>query len=115
MAQRPSLDCQACGACCMNAAENGAEGRCDYVAIEPGARLLSRVDLLRKFVVLADPAQGRVAPSHLRMLADGRCAALRGTLGQRVSCAIYHLRPRPCRTVQPGDGDCLRARLENGL
>jgi len=110
-----ALDCQSCGACCMNAAENCAEGRSDYVAIEPGARLLSRADLMRKFVVAADPRQGRAARPHLRMLSDGRCAALRGGLGQRVECAIYHLRPQPCRTVQPGDGDCLRARRENGL
>lgn len=109
------FDCQACGACCMNAAENQAEGRCDYVAIEPGARLLSRADLVRKLVVPADPSDGRMALPHLRVLADGRCAALRGALGNKVHCDIYHLRPRACRTVQPGDGDCLRARRENGI
>ncbi len=99
----------------MNAAENRAEGRSDYVAIEPGARLLSRVDLVRKFVAVTDDAGKHTAQPHLRMDKDGRCAALRGALGSRVHCAIYHLRPRPCRTVQPGDGDCLRARRENGL
>jgi Fe-S-cluster containining protein len=69
--------------------------------------LLARRDLLRKFVT-ADEA----GSPHLRLLADGRCAALRGALGRRVSCAIYHVRPKACRTVQPGDGDCLRARDE---
>ncbi|MBL9003053.1 MAG: hypothetical protein JNJ46_02340 [Myxococcales bacterium] len=99
----------------MNAAENCAEGRSDYVAIEPGARLLSRADLVRKFVATTDDAGTPLAQPHLRMHKDGRCAALRGALGSRVHCAIYHLRPRPCRTVQPGDGDCLRARRENGM
>jgi Fe-S-cluster containining protein len=99
----------------MNAAENRAEGRSDYVEIETGARLLSRADLVRKFVVASDAEAGRAARPHLRMLTEGRCAALRGSIGGRVECAIYHLRPRPCRTVQPGDGDCLRARRENGL
>ena len=93
----------------MNALANQRCGRDDYVPIEPGARLLARPDLIRKFV-RADTAG---AP-HLRMLADGRCAALRGALGQRVRCAIYHLRPKACRTVQPGDGDCVRARNECG-
>lgn len=91
----------------MNPRENERAARADYVPVEAAARLLSRQDLVRKFVT--SDAHG--AP-HLRMLADGRCAALRGALGRQVSCAIYHQRPKPCRTVQPGDGDCLRARAE---
>ncbi len=106
------FDCQSCGACCTNPVENEREGRCDYVPVEPGARLLSRRDLVRKFVTL--PGSATESP-HLRMLANGHCAALRGALGRRVHCDIYHLRPQACRTVQPGDGDCLRARAERQL
>jgi hypothetical protein len=105
-----SLDCQACGACCCNAAENEREGRFDYVPIEPGTALLSRSDLLRKFVIFNEAGE-----PHLRMNKEGRCQALLGALGRNVSCSIYHHRPRACRTVQPGDGDCVRARSERGL
>lgn len=103
-----SFDCQSCGACCVNPLENAGEGRVDYVPVESGARLLSRKDLVRKFI--ASDAAGK---PHLKMLADGHCSALRGALGTRVHCAIYHLRPKACRRVQPGDGDCLRARREH--
>ena len=104
------LDCQSCGACCCNAAENKREGRADYVPVEPSAPLWSRSDLVRKLVVL-----GPSGAPHLRMTKDGRCQALLGAIGRKVSCGIYHHRPRACRTVQPGDGDCLRARREQGL
>lgn len=105
-----SLDCEHCGACCCNAAENLREGRQDYVPIERGAAILSRSDLVRKLVVI--PSSGT---PHLRMSSDGRCLALLGAIGRKVSCSIYHHRPRACRTVQPGDGDCLRSRSERGL
>jgi len=105
-----SIDCQICGACCLNPRDNQQSGRADYVPVEESARLLSRRDLVRKFVS-ADAPGG----PHLRMLSDGRCAALRGAPGRRVSCAIYHLRPKACRTVQPGDADCRRARDEHLL
>lgn len=105
-----SLDCQHCGACCCNAAQNQREGHKDYVPIERGAAILSRSDLVRKLVVL-----NQEGSPHLRMTTDGRCLALLGAIGRKVSCSIYHHRPRACRTVQPGDGDCLRARTERGL
>jgi Fe-S-cluster containining protein len=101
------IDCQDCGACCVNPRENQREGRTDYVPVEPRARLLSRRDLVRKFV----SAEANHGP-HLRLLSSGRCAALRGAPGRRVRCAIYHVRPKACRTVQPGDADCQRARGE---
>jgi Fe-S-cluster containining protein len=106
-----SLDCRSCGACCTNPDENAREGRLDYVPVEAGARLLSRRDLLRKHVTTQDG----IGPPHLRLSADGRCSALRGAIGRKVACAIYHLRPAACRRVQPGDGDCLRARAERGV
>jgi Fe-S-cluster containining protein len=105
-----SFDCQRCGACCTNPDENAREGRFDYVPVEAGARLLSRRDLLRKYVT-----QDGAGSPHLRVMADGRCSALRGAVGRRVACAIYHLRPAACRRVQPGDGDCLRARAERSV
>jgi Fe-S-cluster containining protein len=98
-------DCQACGACCVNPPENRAQGYTYYVEVMEDDRLLERGDLVRKLVV-----RDRAGVPHLRLAPDGRCIALRGTLGKRVSCGIYRERPTPCRRVQPGDALCLRYR-----
>ena len=81
-----------------------------WVEIADGDELLTRPDLVRKHVTR--DADG---VPHLRIVDDGRCLALRGALGRDVSCSIYHHRPSPCRTVQPGDAHCLRYRQEHGL
>jgi Fe-S-cluster containining protein len=104
------FDCQTCGACCVNLPSNRAEGFAWWVEIEPGDRLLTRADLLRKLVIT--DADGI---PHLRTSSDGRCLALRGAPGRRVTCSIYHHRPSPCRRVQPGDANCLRYRREHAL
>ncbi len=44
-----------------------------------------------------------------------RCAALTGTLGQKVSCGIYEWRPSPCREFAEGSDACTRARAKHGL
>ena len=50
-----------------------------------------------------------------------RCAALRGTIGVDVSCAIYAQRPSPCRDFAQeadaghGDARCGDARRFHGL
>jgi len=50
-----------------------------------------------------------------------RCAALTGTVGQRVTCCIHEWRPSPCREFglrAPqglGDEACARARARHGL
>lgn len=44
-----------------------------------------------------------------------RCAALTGTLGQRVACGIYEWRPSPCREFAEGSDACQRARQRHGL
>lgn len=105
-----SYDCQSCGACCCNSDENRAEGYPWYVEIEADNALLARPDSRKRYVVL-DPDG---AP-HLRLDPSGRCAALQGRLGQRVSCRVYAQRPRDCRRVQPGDAACLRSRRERGI
>lgn len=94
----------------MNLPSNRAVAFDTWVEIEAGAPLLSRADLANKHVVY--DAEG---VPHLRMAPDGRCLALRGPLGGRVACGIYHARPKPCRTVQAGDELCLRYRAEHGL
>lgn len=104
------LDCQRCGACCKNPPDNRAEGFPWWVEVEPGDRLLTRADLVRKLVV-RDPD----GVPHLRLAADGACLALRGRFGVEVWCATYADRPSPCRRVQAGDKNCLRYRAAHGL
>ncbi len=105
-----NYDCQSCGACCSNLPSNRAEGFGFWVEIKPDDKILTRQDLLRKHVTY-DP-QGM---PHLRLAPDGKCLALRGKIGGKVTCGIYHQRPSPCRRVQAGDGSCLRSRQEHGL
>jgi uncharacterized protein len=105
-----SYDCRTCGACCVNLPSNQAEAFTSWVEIEDGDRILGHPDLMSKLVVLD---AGGVP--HLRLVDAGRCAALTGARGRRVGCRIYHLRPSPCRRVQPGDARCERYRTEHGL
>lgn len=50
-----------------------------------------------------------------------RCEALRGTVGEAVSCAIYADRPDPCREFAAhgvfgiANADCNRVRRRHGL
>ncbi len=105
------LDCQRCGACCCNPAENRAEGFTDYVEIEPREKLFKKKQHLARYGV----ANG-AGLVHLKLVGtEERCAALHGSLGKRVSCAIYQLRPRGCRLVEAGSKRCLQARADLGL
>lgn len=44
-----------------------------------------------------------------------RCAALTGTVGQKVACGIYEWRPNPCHELEAGSDGCQRARARHGL
>lgn len=106
-----TYDCQRCGACCCNPSENRAEGYRDYVPVEPGSRLLRRLQLLGRYTVL----NGR-GERHLKIVgAEERCAALEGALGRRVRCAVYLDRPAACRKVEAGSARCLQYRAERGI
>jgi Fe-S-cluster containining protein len=105
-----SFDCIRCGACCTNPNENRDEGFIDYVEVTPRDPLLDRSDLVRRLVVFNTDGH-----PHLRLDAGGRCLALRGKVGRRVSCTIYEMRPAACRKVEPGSERCLAHRRERGL
>lgn len=94
----------------MNLPSNREIGFDTWVEIAQDDEILARTDLASKHVVY--DAEG---VPHLRLAPDGRCLALRGALGEKVACGIYHARPSPCRTVQPGDDLCRRYRREHGL
>ncbi|HWO12166.1 MAG TPA: YkgJ family cysteine cluster protein [Polyangiaceae bacterium] len=102
-------DCTRCGACCFNPPENVREGYSEYIEVAAGDELRERPALLRRYAV---EAEGRL---HLRLLADQRCVALSGSLGRRVRCTIYHVRPSPCRRVQAGSELCERYRRGLGV
>jgi Fe-S-cluster containining protein len=105
------FDCQTCGACCHNTAENMAAGRREYVEVaKTDALFRERRDVLRQVAT-----RNEDGVYHLRLVGDDqRCVALTGS-GSNVACAIYSLRPRGCRRVTAGDGECLRARARVGL
>jgi hypothetical protein len=44
-----------------------------------------------------------------------RCAALSGTVGEKVGCGIYEWRPSPCREFAEGSDACERARARHRL
>lgn len=105
------LDCQACGACCANSRPNRAEQYRDYVQITGRDRLARRPDLLRSLTVLNDAGE-----THLKLVGrEQRCIALEGKLGESVACAIYEVRPRPCRIVEAGSRECLARRRERRI
>lgn len=105
-----AYDCQQCGACCKNLPANAAVGFVSWVEIADDDRVLQRSDLVRKLVV----RDGEGVP-HLRLAPDGSCLALRGAVGGRVRCTVYHDRPSPCRRVQAGDDLCRMYRAAHGL
>jgi uncharacterized protein len=102
-------DCTRCGACCHNPPENVAEGFHEYIEIAPRDAIRQKPELLRRY---AEEKDGRL---HMRLLADQRCKALSGRLGDRVRCGIYHVRPSPCRRVEAGSELCQHYRRGQGL
>ncbi len=104
------LDCQTCGACCCNPEENQKEGFVDWVEVSPRDILLRRRRTAKRLVIY-----NAAGMPHLRMDNNGRCAALRGRLGEDVSCSVYEIRPAPCRRLQAGSDRCLQYRRERGI
>ena len=108
-ANAPANPCPECGACC-------AHFRVSFYWSE------------------ADSAAGGVTPADLSVKVTAhraamrgtetipaRCVALEGEIGKRVRCAIYPLRPSPCREFRaswidgPRSERCERARAAHGL
>lgn len=97
------FDCQACGACCASFRVSFYWAEADDA---PGGTVP---------VGLTEP----VSP-HLRcMQGTGtkppHCVALQGRVGESVACRIYAQRSSSCKSVMPGDEQCLKARSHHGL
>jgi Fe-S-cluster containining protein len=97
-------DCRACGACCAPEVDGPI-----YVG-------LVAADLAR---MTRRWRERHVAHGSILTRLDGAgrcvCVALRGTVGRRVSCAIYERRPGECRRLEAGSRDCLAARAQAGI
>ncbi len=94
--------CIHCGACC-------AHFRVDFSCYELASQGGSVPDSLTVEV------QGVTVRMRGTDHWPPRCAALTGTVGQRVACAIYEWRPGPCREFAAGSEACARARARHGL
>ena len=97
------FDCLACGACCFGPATA-------YIDVR-AADLVRMSAATRKRFVRGERSQS------LRMN-QGHCAALRVRRGERNTtqhfCTIYVERPEPCRSITPGNRECLAARRRLG-
>ena len=107
---RQDFDCQTCGACCCNTERNLGTSR-DYVAVTVADELFHRPDLLAQLTVENDDGA-----RQMRLVGvDERCVGLDGDVGVAVGCSLYAVRPGPCRLVEVGGDECLRARRFKGV
>lgn len=86
-------DCRTCGLCCVSPLPTA------YGYVEAEDYKGPRPDHWTR-----DSLYGRV----MRQRRDGRCKALKGTVGECVSCAVYDHRPDVCFDYAP-DGDACRS------
>lgn len=96
--------CRSCGACCT-------PQRNDAVYVGVSASDVARFS--RNFRNQS-VAHGAIL-TKLDSVGHCVCVALRGTVGKRVSCAIYERRPDECRRLAVGSPECLAARRQTGL
>ena len=94
--------CTSCGACCSWCRVDFSS----YELDEAGGTVPSG---------LAVEVNGTTARMRGTDDAQPRCRALRGRIGEQVSCFIYDERPDPCREFEAGSEACLRARRRHGL
>ncbi len=87
------FDCLACGACCF--------GPRDYIDVRATDLVRMSAPTVRRFVLGERSRSMRMAKGH--------CAALRIVRSQHY-CTIYAERPEACRSITPGNRECLSAR-----
>jgi len=94
------LNCQKCGACCVNPQ--------DSKWIEVTA---SDAKNINPFLL----QNGDIEPYAMKQTDSGRCIAFIGKVGGDCGCSIYSNRPSICKAVQPYDDICNRLRQINKL
>jgi Fe-S-cluster containining protein len=97
-------DCQTCGACC-------ASMLC--IGISPTEEVPSE----NVWDITAAGANGEITVDRYlrRNIETGACAALEGSIGERVGCGIYEHRPRICRAFEAGSDKCRALRRAYGI
>lgn len=105
---QPSSDeCRSCGACCLPSWSDPA-----YVSLTESdiKRLPPRYHLhiSRGGELATKVSEAKAGPHKGAEVCS--CVALRGSVGHRVSCAIYESRPELCRSFKPGSLACRDAR-----
>lgn len=111
------LDCKTCGACCRASAFMELPHRPFADMTDTEAQEIEEKH--PGSVTLTTPSGWTFDPERFVMAIKpgehGRCVALRGKVGKKVSCAIYEDRPSTCREFEPGDEQCFAARRRAGL
>lgn len=113
-------ECQSCGMCCIYYFTSSF--RCP-VQPEPYQQPPKKLIQIGKRTLIAANEFAPVVETtkFLRNKPDpfwkeyGRCAALQGVQGRKVSCGIYSQRPHACSDYEPGSADCFRIRRWAGL
>lgn len=97
------FDCQSCGACC-------AVFRVSFywseTTLHPDGAVPQE---------LVTPVSPYLVAMNGTLQSPVRCVALRGEVGESVSCDIYSARSSTCRGCEEGSATCLRARDLAGL
>ncbi len=99
----PELDCQRCGACCATFRVSFYWAEADDA---PGGTVP---------VALTEAVSPQLRCMKGTERKPVRCVALQGEIGQQVGCGIYAQRSSTCRSVEPGDAQCRKARAAWGL
>lgn len=97
-----TVDCKACGACCVGEYDDGL-GFAD-VLVDDMKRMSRHVKARMNGVPMT--------PGVMTERWGKVCGFLRGTPGKRTSCGIYESRPSPCRAFRVGSAACIKARRE---
>lgn len=103
-AAAPAFDCRTCGACCAPQRNDAVYVGVTAADIARMTRLWRERNVAREAILTKLDPVGRCV-----------CVALRGTVGQRVSCTIYDRRPQECRSFTAGSKECIAARRQAGL
>ncbi len=107
MIDADNYDCTRCGACCVADYEGP-----DYVHLLD--QDLDRLDPEEQDrLVYTERSYGKQQHSMKTVYdrrGNCRCIALKGVVGEDVSCSIYDRRPNVCRNFTAGDSVCDYAR-----
>ncbi len=108
------IDCQKCGACCLASAWSPSAALRPFADVQDNE--VKRIE--RRLPLSVVPVQpfGFAFQTVTNAMAinrrdrRGRCVALKGTVGRKVSCSIYSVRPEGCVDFEPGSERCLEIR-----